>query len=348
MPTFRTATVTSILSERSGLQRVAVDDERAYVLTQLTGPVAVGDQVIVNTTAVELGLGTGGWHVVHWNLSLDAWAGPGTGHIMKLRYTSLQVDTGAAEEHHPDVASDLDGTPVVVGSLHSQVPGVAATVRHLRPDATIVYVMTDGAALPMALSDLVVAMVTAGLVDATVTAGHAFGGDLEAVNVASALALAVDVLGADVVIVAMGPGVVGTGTALGTTALEVTDILGSVAALGGRPIACLRVSDADARARHRGVSHHTLVALARTFTPVTIAVPDVVADEELEAHGVSPAELRHHHIERVTPPDVAALLDSHRLHVTTMGREPAEEPRFFAACGAAGAAAVAHMRPLRA
>ena len=40
----------------------------AYVLTQLTGAVAVGDRVVVNTTAVELGLGTGGWHVVHWNL----------------------------------------------------------------------------------------------------------------------------------------------------------------------------------------------------------------------------------------------------------------------------------------
>ena len=96
------ATVTAILAERPGLQRVDTDRGRAYVLTQLTGPVAVGDGVVLNTTAVDLGLGTGGWHVVHWNLARDEFDEPGPGHIMKLRYTSLQVDTGAAEEHDPD------------------------------------------------------------------------------------------------------------------------------------------------------------------------------------------------------------------------------------------------------
>ena len=54
-----------------------VDGERAYVLTQLIGTVAVGDRVVMNTTAVELGLGTGGWHVVHWNLAREAWSEPG-------------------------------------------------------------------------------------------------------------------------------------------------------------------------------------------------------------------------------------------------------------------------------
>src|SRR5207244_10561319 len=98
VPSFRTGVVTSILSGREGLQSVEVDGRRAYVLTRLTGPVAVGDRVVVNTTAVELGLGTGGWDVVHWNLARDAWSGSGGGHVMKLRYTSLQADTGVAEE----------------------------------------------------------------------------------------------------------------------------------------------------------------------------------------------------------------------------------------------------------
>src|SRR3954471_2179321 len=111
MPAFRTGVVTQVISERAGLQRVLVEGERAYVLTQLTGPVAVGDRVVVNTTAVDLGLGSGGWHVVHWNPARDEWSGPGAGHIMKLRYTSLQADTGAAEEEHPDVAAELDGMP---------------------------------------------------------------------------------------------------------------------------------------------------------------------------------------------------------------------------------------------
>src|SRR3954447_23208875 len=109
MPSFRTGFVTELLSERTGLQRVTVDGERAYVLTGLTGPVAVGDRVVVNTTAVDLGLGTGGWHVVHWNLARDQWSGAGGGHVLKLRYTSLQVDTGVAEEGAVPAASDLGG-----------------------------------------------------------------------------------------------------------------------------------------------------------------------------------------------------------------------------------------------
>ena len=130
MPSFRTGVVTAILSERTGLQRVEVGGEQAYVLTQLVGPVAVGDRVVMNTTAVDLGLGTGGWHVVHWNLARESWSQPGPGHIMKLRYTSLQVDTGAAEElGRFDAATSLAGTPVVVCGLHSQVASVAAAIR---------------------------------------------------------------------------------------------------------------------------------------------------------------------------------------------------------------------------
>ena len=63
-PGISTGTVTALLAERPGLQRVEVDGEPAYVLTELIGPVAVGDRVVVNTTAVELGLGTGGLHFV--------------------------------------------------------------------------------------------------------------------------------------------------------------------------------------------------------------------------------------------------------------------------------------------
>ena len=99
MPSYRTGRVVSLLDARQGLQRVQVDlgngPERAYALTQLTGPVAEGDRVVVNTTAVELGLGTGGWHVVHWNLERDGWSEAGPGHIIKGRYTSIQTDVGA-------------------------------------------------------------------------------------------------------------------------------------------------------------------------------------------------------------------------------------------------------------
>jgi hypothetical protein len=136
MPSFRTQRVVEILEARPGIQRVGLDDDsRAYALTALIGPVSVGDDVVVNTTAVDLGLGTGGWHVVHWNLAHRHLHLPGPGHIMKVRYTSLQADTGAAEESDAGASAadpdaplpDLGGVPVLVGSLHSP-RGVAAVV----------------------------------------------------------------------------------------------------------------------------------------------------------------------------------------------------------------------------
>ena len=329
MPSFRTGPVTEILEERAGLQRVLVGEERAYVLTQQVGTVAVGDEVVFNTTAVDLGLGTGGWHVVHWNLARREWSAPGPGHIMKVRYTSLQTDTGATEET-VDPGTDLGGVPVVACTLHSQVPIVAAAFLDRRPDARVAYVMTDGAALPMALSDLVVRMREVGLVHVTITAGHAFGGDREAVSVPSALVIAAAVERADLVIVAMGPGVVGTDSALGTTAVEAAHVLDSVAALGGRPILCVRASGADARPRHRGASHHVSTVLRLTRSPVEVAtVPGAEIDDH--RHDVRVAEV----------PDVPALLAARGIAVRSMGRGPADDPLFYAAAGAAGALAAA-------
>ena len=322
MPRFRTATVSALLAERPGLQRVETTEGRAYVLTQVVPPVAVGDAVVLNTTAVDLGLGTGGWHVVHWNLAVRDWDGPSGGHIVKLRYTSLQADTGAAEEHvgelvagGPDGLPDALGSmPVVVCTLHSQAAVVATVLRHLLAGATIAYVMTDGAALPIALSDVVAQLRERGVLDATVTAGHAFGGDHEAVSIAGALVLARRHVEADVTVVGMGPGVVGTGTLLGTTALEAASVADTTAALGGRPVLCARVSDGDGRERHQGLSHHSATVASLVRTPeVPMPMPGEVAEV----------------------PDVAAVLDAAGIGVTTMGRGPAEDPGFFAACGAA-------------
>ncbi|HEX4867605.1 MAG TPA: DUF3866 family protein [Acidimicrobiales bacterium] len=325
MPAYRTATVAAVLTERPGLQRIDTDAGRAYVLTQLTGSVAVGDRVVLNTTAVDLGLGTGGWHVVHWNLAREAWSEAGPGHIMKLRYTSLQVDAGAAEERHPDLPTHLGGMPVVACGLHSQIAPVAVAVLAADPTARIAYVMTDGAALPLALSDLVATMVERGVLAASITAGHAFGGDLEAVSVPSALALARHVVEADVVIVAMGPGVVGTGTALGTTSVEVAGVLDAAAALGATSVAALRMSSGDARQRHRGVSHHSRTALGLTRSRVLVAVPATGSYEDAR-----------HDLRVVEPPAIAGLLEDAGLRVTTMGRGPEADPLFFEAAAAAG------------
>jgi hypothetical protein len=343
--------VAALRDERPGLQKVDVEIDgtahRAYVLTQLTGTVAAGDRVIVNTTAVDLGLGTGGWHFVHWNLERDEWVEPGPGHIMKLRYTSLQADIGSTEEHLDAAASacvTVDGLPVVATPLHSQVPAVAVGIRSVRPDARIAYVMTDGAALPLALSDLVATLRDRGLVDTTITCGHAFGGDHEAVNIFSALMVARRIAEADVAVVAMGPGIVGTDSALGFTGIEVGTVLDATAGLGGLPVACLRASTADGRDRHRGLSHHTVTTLTvATRSRVVVPVPAVGGDleteirTELETSGITDR----HDVVTVPVPDVLAAFASHDLHVSSMGRPAADDPILFQCAAAAGVRAAA-------
>ncbi len=340
MPSFRTGRVTRLLSARRGLQRVEVDlggaaGEPAYALTDLIGPVAEGDEVVVNTTAVELGLGTGGWHVVHWNLSRRDWHQPGGGHVMKLRYTSLQADTGAAEEEPGYVAPvDLGGRPVVSCFLHSQLPCVAVAFAAAAPGRRLVHVMTDAGALPLVFSDVVAGLVDAGLVAATVTAGHAFGGDHEAVNLASALDVAVACAGADAIVVAPGPGVVGTGTSRGFSGLAVGSTIDAVAQAGGRPVLAVRFSGADQRERHRGVSHHVTAALAASHHRALVPIPAGERPDPL------PAALAVHDLRTVEDvPDVDRLLRSVGLAVTTMGRSATDDPAFFRWNAAAGSLA---------
>ena len=152
-------------------------------------------------------------------------------------------------------------------NIHTGFAGVVASAaRQLAPEAKLAYVMTDGAALPYALSDLMHQLTGEGIVDHTLSAGHAFGAEVETVTVASALGIAANELGADLIVVAMGPGVVGTGSRLGTTAIEVAHVLADVSLAAGLPILAPRVSGAEPRARHQGISHHTVTAAHRSRT----------------------------------------------------------------------------------
>jgi Protein of unknown function (DUF3866) len=346
MPSFRSGAVATVLETRPGLQRVLVElgtdlPERAYVLTKLTGPVAVGDRVLLNTTAVELGLGTGGWHVVHWNLERTEWHDQGPGHVLKVRYTSLQTDVGSTEEHEQSLAdvTSIDGMPVVAAALHSQLPAIAVALKLERPDLRVAYVMTDGAGLPIAVSDLVAALTARTLIDVTITSGQAFGGDYEAVSVYSALAIARHVAAADVAIVVMGPGITGTETRLGFSGIELGPILDAVSGLGGVPIACLRASLADRRERHRGVSHHSLTALTTACrSRVLVALPAVggAAEARLRADLSEAGIAARHEIVAIVPPDVLDLFARHDLDVLSMGRPAAVDPILFQSAAAAG------------
>ncbi|HEX2058166.1 MAG TPA: DUF3866 family protein [Actinomycetota bacterium] len=346
MATFREGVVRRVVEELVDLVRVEVELEggeacAADAFPAMLGRLEPGHRVIVNTTGIELGLGTGGRGFVLWDLDAPAPDPDARGHIVKMRYTPWQTNVLAAEEeaskHSRLLVHELaiDGMPVVACGLHSQVPAVAAGVRAERPAARIGYLMTDGGALPLAWSDLVRASKSAGLLDVTATAGHAFGGDLETVNVFSGLVALRHAARVDVAVVAMGPGVVGTSTALGFTAIEQGQVLDAAAALGGRGVACLRVSFADERDRHRGISHHTLTALSvAAREPADVVVPAIPETEDLLA------QLRklgdRHRVHVVDPVPGMELLSDSGLPLTSMGRPLDRIPETFAAAVAAG------------
>ncbi|HEY3373882.1 MAG TPA: DUF3866 family protein [Candidatus Aquicultor sp.] len=348
MITFRTGTVTEIIRTRPGYAEVVVDIEglkaKAICYTSLLGDINSGDEVVVNTTAVDLDLGTGGYHFVVWNLAKESLVSGTGGHIMKLRYTPMQLKCRAAEEESSPYYNALkqvvsiDEMPVIIGTLHSQLPAAAAVLKELRPELKVAYIMTDGAALPLALSNIVAELKQSRLIDMTITAGHAFGGDIEAINIYSALAAARHAARADVAIVAMGPGIVGSNTRLGFTGIEQGQIINAVNSLKGRAVAIPRISFQDMRERHYGISHHTITALTlAAMSPSAVTIPTMTGEREvtiqrqLSESGLEPL----HRVERIDAGLTLDILKKRGLAPTTMGRTVEDEPEFFMAAGAA-------------
>ena len=341
-----TARVVRVEYEDNSLQELIVDaddgggEQRAVCYPPLTGPVTAGDDVVVNTTAVDLRLGSGGCHFVIWRVGRERLCAQVHGHIMKMRYAPMQVCTGSFEEDPCNRAAIADfaglaGMPVIVCELHSMLTPALCGF-----SGKAAYIMTDGAALPIAFSSAVRELKQAGLVHAAITAGHAFGGDLEAVNVHSALVAARAVVGCDAAVVAMGPGRVGTGTRYGFSGIEQGWIADAVNRMGGRPIIVPRLARADSRSRHHVVSHHTLTVLRDICcTPVTcVLASDMDADfmaqaRDMLANAIADGQ---HVLAYATGSEGIKGATQRRLELSTMGRGLDEEPEFFLTCAAAG------------
>jgi hypothetical protein len=314
----RRGTVTGIAEEHHGLVRLEVDGTPTVAYPRLTGPVEIGDEVLVNVQARELELGSGGFDVLYANLTrgLDAPAEPGA-HVMTLPYTPLQAAIRHVEEDGP-LPKTLDALPVVCCSLHSQVAPVCAG---LGRGARVAYVQVAGGALPVSLSDTVRVLRSAGLLEVAVAVAPCLDGDVHAVTIASGLAWCVG-QGFDVVVAAIGPGIVGTGSSLGHGGLSAASTANVVAALGGRAVLAVRASEADRRERHLGVSHHVraILELCRDLTvpwPRGLDAPDWLAPRrEVEVEGWH---------------EVCA-----RLPMSHMGRRLEDDPCFFMSAYAAG------------
>ena len=302
----RRGAVTAIVEAHADLVRLEVDGTPCIAYPRLTGPVQVGDEVLVNVQARELELGSGGFDILYANLTrgVGLEAAPGA-HVMTLPYTPLQLAASHLEEEGP-LADTLDGMPVVCCTLHSQVTPVCAALAGLR----VVYVQVGGGALPVSFSDALRVLCDRGLVEVTVAVAPCIDGDVQAVNVYSALAWCA-AHAAEVVVCSIGPGIVGTATFLGHGGVAAVEAANATVALGGRAVLVPRISGADERPRHRGLSHHTEAVLQLCSEP-----PHVPSGDELDAPGWHDA--------------------CEGLPLSHMGRGADDDPVFFAAAFAAG------------
>lgn len=315
---------------------------RALAYPCLVGRPEVGDDVLLNVTAVSLGLGTGGYALVVAIPNRPPADPVGPGHLVKGRYlpgqaTVLGVDEQDSE-HHLLLrdAESLDAMPVVIADLHSALPAILAGLHLDRPAARVAYVMTDGGSLVSWLSQTLSGL--AGRLAGTVTVGQALGGDLEAVTVHTGLLAARHVLGADVAIVTQGPGNLGTGTTWGFSGVAAGEAANAAAVLEGRPIGALRISAADPRVRHRGVSHHSLTAFGRVaLCGLDLVVPDGLPDDlnERVTNDLAAQPGRNRVVE-VPDRGLRDALAASPVPLSTMGRGLDADPWYFLAAAAAG------------
>ncbi len=310
-------------------------ERRAWADEVLLGDMREGDEVVVNAAALDLGLGSGGFDVVHVNLTRGLGGGvEGDAHVIKLNYTSLQhpvepVESAASPDAPPKKV------PVAVLPLHGHLAPAAWAAAQAWPGTRVGYVQTAGGALPGSLSRDVAALREGGLLAGHVTAAPTYGGEHEALSTVGALDAAAS-LGWDAVLVGPGPGIIGSDTEFGHGGMEALNSAHAALSLKLPTILSPRLSSGDPRERHRGLSHHTATVLELLLAPVVVAIPEGAAEV---ASQVSAASIGLHRAEPV-PVDLAGYAAS-GLPTRTMGRTLADDPLFFEAPLAAGARLVA-------
>jgi hypothetical protein len=326
---------------------------RALAYPALTGMPEPGDRVLLNTSALELGLGTGGYALVVALPDALPPDPPGPGHLVKARYTPLQATVPGADEqgspYHEVLrdADDLDGMPVVVADLHSALPAVLAAfysewlaAASPAPAAglpRVVYVMLDSGALPAWFSRTTAMLRDIGWLAGTVTVGQAFGGDLEAVTPHSGLLAARHVLGAELAVASQGPGNLGTGTRWGFSGVAAGEAVNAAAVLGGRPVASLRISEADPRERHHGVSHHSLTCYGRVaLARADVVVPDLPGEFGAQVTAAAAPLGARHRLVSVSVAGLREVLRACPVPLSTMGRGLDDDLAYFLAAAAAG------------
>ena len=200
-------------------------------------------------------------------------------------------------------------------------------------------IITDHGALPVFFSKNIRTLKSLGLLDASISIGNAYGGDYECVNIYTGLQMALNVLKTDVVIITMGPGILGTNTPFGFSSLDMGFYVNFISKSGGKVLYIPRISFKDSRMRHYGISHHTLNILAHIIdVPIPLVFPIINMKKvkfiihQLKEHKL----LEKYSIIFNNGKDILHVLKQFNLNPDTMGRDVMKDKDFFYALGAVG------------
>ncbi|NLC43252.1 MAG: DUF3866 family protein [Clostridiales bacterium] len=345
----RMAKVTKVISNNGQTTELILDIDhpikKAVNYNLVTGNISVGDYLYLNTTAGSLALGTGGYHFVMANASNQHHDMTQGGHGMKLRYTPFQVKVPFIEQELTDkkveiyqLPLDLKGSIICFGELHSMIPPLCAYFRyHSLDKLRIGYIMTDHAALPISFSKNIALLKEKKLLDTTITIGNAFGGDYECVNIYTGLQTAALVENCDIILVSMGPGITGTGSSYGFSGLDLGFYINLAYGLGGQCYLVPRISFADKRERHYGISHHTLTIMRDIIqSSIPLILPilqksrNQIMIKQLKEKQIS----NRYHICFTDGGGIKKAMEHFQLSVSSMGRDIEEDPAFFFGIGA--------------
>ncbi|PYZ98513.1 hypothetical protein CR205_07975 [Alteribacter lacisalsi] len=345
-----TVTVIGIISEDSRVQWLATDggSGAAVLYRDLYPGAKAGDRLRVNITAGLLGLGTGGADFVTGiEHAEETAAGDDSGHIMKCRYLPVQhsVLTVESPEYRDgcvvyEKELDLGGKRILLCELHSMLPVVWELYRNVVPEGKLLAVIDDQASLGLPFSrhlsrlhkeeDFI-----------SVSIGQAFGGKFEAVNLLTALQFACTNYPEALLVITVGPGVTGTGTRYGFSGIVQSSWANMIGKKGGCPVWTPRLSQADKRKRHVGLSHHTITALTElTYADSVLPLPaGELTDRYLSDHTVSMLRSRDGiHVPEVEETAIIPWVESvlgHSSDITTMKRGIKKDLLFFTGVGTA-------------
>ncbi|HHY82051.1 MAG TPA: DUF3866 family protein [Clostridiales bacterium] len=345
---YRMGRVTEILERRNGVTEVLLDIDhpvkKAINYDDITGSISKGDLLYLNTTAASLGLGTGGYHFVVINCSHKEHSMSPGGHGMKVRYTPFQVKVPYAEEEIQSAKElynsklNLKKKLICFGELHSMIPPLCAYFKYHCPRLRICYIMTDQGALPLKLSRNIDFLKKHNLVDSVITIGNAFGGDYECVNIYTGLQTAAWVDESDIILVSMGPGIVGTGTRYGFSGLEMGFYIDLAIRSGGQCCYIPRISFAEGRQRHFGLSHHSITMLTEIVQSSVLVTLPILQKKQIQIIYKQLHEnkvLSRHRLCIADGSSIREVMEYYRLNITTMGRGIKDDPAFFLGIGAA-------------